>query len=814
MGWDKTKGGDIMIAALFFQLIQFRAVIFKKSAAGGNGLTGRIRGVFVPILIFLLFCPVSAYCSRPTIAAGGLHTVALEKNGTVRAWGNNDYGQLGGDNGIGACVPVQIPGPGGKGCLEGVKAVMAGEYHTVVLKTDGTVWAWGRNISGQLGNDTATDQWFPVQVKSLGGTGFLSGIKAVAAGGAHTVALKMDGTVWAWGNNEWGQLGNNTTDDQWTPVQVLGPGGVDVLSGVKAIAAGRGHTVALKDDGTVWAWGDNRYGSLGDMTATSRTTPVQVAGLEGMGFLSDIRAVAAGGEHTVVLKEDGTVCVWGRNHVGQLGLGDRTIVNACFPIRVPDPWIGGDLAGVRSIAAGYFHTVALKDDGTVWAWGWNENGQLGNDTDITAFAPIQVLGPGGAHILTGANTIAAGWAHTVVLKDDGTVWAWGWNRNGELGNNTTTDQWTPVRVLDMDLGNSSQAEVVSFSDSSRGGMDQDQITILSPNGGDIWDKGKTYSITWNTGSMNGYVAIAVYKNDAYAAAITTLTENDGSYGWTVPISLATGSDYKIKIRSLGDGSCDFSDGNFTIQGTPIRIVSPNGGEIWQKGSTYTITWDPAGIDGSVALALYRNGIYSITVHGSAPNTGSCLWTIPSNLTSAADYKIKIKSLSNGSSDFSDSDFTIEDSPDVTVTSLAGGYRLKGFTVIYDNGQKYCQDSISDYSGSMSIYSDGTMYQTVYLAGTTVYGSGKMNSIYNNNMGYLYASSCGNYWIGLSYSNNVLTTYMASGVCGNNYWEVEVWERTSSDMSDSEEGRHVIKNGMTDHCIGCAIQELVNGRRDD
>jgi alpha-tubulin suppressor-like RCC1 family protein len=336
------------------------------------------------------------------IAAGYDHTVALKNDGTVWAWGNNvldpacvgTFGwQCAGDGAhpqsssavrvswtTGIFTPVSS--------LTGVKAIAVGQVHTVVLKNDGTVWVWGDNNAGQLGDGLTYPMFggagYPVSSSSPVQVSGLTGITAIAAGNYHTVALMNNGTVWAWGSNSYGQLGDGTTTNRFTPVKISG------LTGITAIAAGETHTVALKNDGTVWAWGDNGYGQLGDGTFTSqRLSPVQVSGLTG------ITAIAAGGIDTVALKNDGTVWAW----------GDRVM----SPVQV------SGLTGITAIAAGGTetggtHAVALKNDGTVWAWGYNDYGQLGDNTTIGKKSPVQVSG------LTNVKAIAAGGYHTVALK--------------------------------------------------------------------------------------------------------------------------------------------------------------------------------------------------------------------------------------------------------------------------------------------------------------------------------------------------------------------------------------------------------------
>ncbi|WP_244238502.1 RCC1 domain-containing protein [Corallococcus terminator] len=318
-------------------------------------------------------------------------------------------------NALGLSASYTFSLQGGTACAASPSARFAGgQSHTLALKQDGTAWAWGHNGYGQLGDGTQTHRLTPVRVPGM------TGVAAFVAGGNHTVALRQDGTVWAWGRNSEGQLGDGTTTVRLTPVQVPG------LTGVATLVAGGYHTVALRQDGTVWAWGHNAGGQLGDGTTTARLTPVQVPGVTG------VTALAAGGYHTLALKQDGTVWAWGWNNEGQLG--DGTLTDRPTPVQVPG------LTGVTGIVAGGDRTLALKQDGTVWAWGRNAEGQLGDGTTTNRLTPMQVPG------VTGVTTLAAGAYHTLALRQDGTVWAWGANDSGQLGDGTTTRRPTPVQV--------------------------------------------------------------------------------------------------------------------------------------------------------------------------------------------------------------------------------------------------------------------------------------------------------------------------------------------------------------------------------
>ena len=344
------------------------------------------------------------------VACGLGHTILLRGYGTVWTCGDNEYGQLGNGTIYDSNIPVLVVNG-----LYGVVAIAAGvSNHSMALKGDGTVWAWGENYSGQLGNDTITDSNIPVPASGL------SGVRAIGVGGSHSMALKDDGTLWAWGGNYSGELGNGTNIDSYTPAQVSG------LSGVEALEGGGLHSLALKGDGTVWAWGNNGYGQLGNGTITDSNIPVPVSGLSG------IVAIAGGLWHSIALKGDGTVWAWGYNGAGQLGTDTTT--GSSIPIQI------SGLSGVMAIAVGELHSMALKDDGTVWAWGNNGSGQLGNGTKTNSYTPVQVIG------LSGAVAIAGGARHSVALKVDNTLWAWGGNESGQFGDGSYANSLVPVEV--------------------------------------------------------------------------------------------------------------------------------------------------------------------------------------------------------------------------------------------------------------------------------------------------------------------------------------------------------------------------------
>jgi alpha-tubulin suppressor-like RCC1 family protein/uncharacterized membrane protein len=371
---------------------------------------------------------VVAACFTNTIAGGQYHTAVVDAAGNVFTWGRNQFGNLGNGTLTQSNFPVAVSTTTG---LPQVAEVSAGSFGTVVRTVSGTVWAWGSNSSGGLGNTSIQGlSMVPVQVMDVGGSGYLTGVSDVASGGWNwAVAVKSaDGSVWTWGENVAGQLGNGTTTNSPTPIQVLGPGGVGFLTGVVKVAAGSRHVMALKSDGTVWAWGTNGEGELGDnATSTMETTPVQVTGPNGVGFLTGIIAIGTTSNHTLAVRADGAVFAWGINPYGQLGTGTTT------PSFVPYPVAVSTISGLTknpSVSAGGEHSLAADPiTGKAWGWGWDPYGQVGDGTlSQDVLTPSLVAAP------VSFTEVGAGIWHSVGLGSDGSVWTWGYNYYGELGN--------------------------------------------------------------------------------------------------------------------------------------------------------------------------------------------------------------------------------------------------------------------------------------------------------------------------------------------------------------------------------------------
>lgn len=316
------------------------------------------------------------------VAGGREHVLALRSDGTVMAWGHNDKGQVG--DGTTTAIrgePVSVAG------LANVKDIGTGHYHSLAVRTDGTVWVWGFNSLGQLGDGTTTNRTRPQRF----GT-FTTAVQAVGGRDMSYVRL-ADGTVWCAGSNTAGECGDGTTVQRRTPVQV------STVSTAVDVAGGRNHGLALDDTGHVWGWGLNDSGQVGDGTTTSRTAPQEIAGLTG------VVDVAAGADHSVAVRDDGTVWTWGENFRGELGLGDTADRSA--PTRVPG------ISDAVAADCGRDHTIVITATGSVYLWGWNAYGQSGSPTLTNVLSPR--LMPG----LTGVTSAAGGQAYTVVLQANG-----------------------------------------------------------------------------------------------------------------------------------------------------------------------------------------------------------------------------------------------------------------------------------------------------------------------------------------------------------------------------------------------------------
>lgn len=349
----------------------------------------------------------------PILSAGQFHTAVIQPDGTLWTWGSNSRGQLGDGTKIDQYSPIQV------GFDNDWMQVVSGAAHTLALKTDGSLWGWGYNASGQLGLGVATtDQLSPIQSNS--GNSW----SKIESGYYHAFGFKSDGSLWAWGKNDHGELGDGSTISRNSPVLI----GNDWAK----VSAGWQFSVAVKKDGTLWAWGSNDTNQLGDGTTIDRIVPIQI------GSDGNWATVSAGSLHSLSLKSDGTLWAWGNNGLGQLGDGTTIAKTSPVQIGVDNNWM--------QISAGNYTSQALKLNGSRWGWGNNYDGQLGNDSATSYYVSTQVDSD------FDWIQIDAGATHTLALKASGTVLAWGINWYGQLGDGSIIDRHIPTQIFIDNVG--------------------------------------------------------------------------------------------------------------------------------------------------------------------------------------------------------------------------------------------------------------------------------------------------------------------------------------------------------------------------
>jgi alpha-tubulin suppressor-like RCC1 family protein len=359
------------------------------------------------------------------ISSGLNHTLALDKEGNVWSWGNNKYGQLGdGTDSSQRLVPQKING------LNSVKSISAGQNHSVALKNDGTIWIWGHNLSGELGTGDNKDRRTPVQVTGL------NTVKTISAGYRFSIALKEDGSLWGWGGkcvpsnqddfkqfigsiaenasgggedsyldasggdiNTLNQY-NDCIGEDYLNIKTNSPVRLDGITDIKSIATGFGHILVLKNDGTVWATGCNKYGQVGIGQVGNSDKNKEFGKVLS---LTNVVSLAAGYRHSLALKEDGTIWGWGHNTQGQLGLGDKGDITE--PIQIKS------LSNIRSINAGHDFTLALDKNDVLWGMGESHYGVLGDlsKSEDISLVPIKVT------TISDVEKISSGGGHATIL---------------------------------------------------------------------------------------------------------------------------------------------------------------------------------------------------------------------------------------------------------------------------------------------------------------------------------------------------------------------------------------------------------------
>ncbi len=501
------------------------------------------------ILALLSILCISAISNAQVVAAGYGHTLTICADSTVMAFGSNITGQLG--NGTTSSSNLPVPTSN----LTSVIAVSAGDNFSMALKSDSTVWTWGNNGSGQLGNGTFTQSNVPVQVQGL------TGVVSISAGGSHAIVAKADGTLWTWGNNNSGQAGNGTAGvNSNVPTIVTGS------AGFVKVSAGVNHNLALKNDGTVWAMGTGTVGTLGTGNSASSFVLVQSNTLPG------VTDIASGQNFCMALNADSTVSAWGLGTFGQIGNGSNT--NQFSPVQV------NSLTQITSLAQGSFamHGIARRADGTIWVWGNNDNGQLGDGTLTNNNSPFQLSAP------SDIVEVAIGNIHSVVIKSDGTTWAWGSNNFGQIGDGTNIDTNVPIVVsgnctaatpciTTYGTANVTECDSYTWIDGNTYTASTNSPTYQTQNANGC-DSIVTLKLTINNSSTSSIVASGV---DSYVSPSGAIYTSPGNYVDT--IQNAAGCDSIISIHLTLEHT-----GLNELENHPVSIYpNPTSGLLTLKG---------------------------------------------------------------------------------------------------------------------------------------------------------------------------------------------------------------------------------------
>ena len=526
--------------------------------------------------------------------SGGIMTTCAITKQKVYCWGANYYGELGNNSTTNSSVPVAVTTAGTPMAGKTITAISTGYYHSLALASDGTVYSWGYNSDGELGNNSTTNSSVPVVVTTAGTPMAGKTITAISAGMYYNLALASDGTVYGWGYDGQGQLGNNPTDpnaDSLVPVAVDMTGALKGKT-ITAISAGDadnwgasyGHSLALASDGTVYWWGYDDGNNQGYST-TGSLVPVAVdmtGALKG----KTITAISAGEEYSLALASDGTVYSWGWNIYGELG--DNSMTSSSVPVAVTTA--GTPMAGkiITSISAGICYSLALASDGTVYTWGINSNGHKpGNsqNDDISAI-PVAVNIAGTPMAGKTITAISAGDAVSSVLASDGTIYSWGYNGDGELGNNSTTSSAVPVAV---NINNVVNDIINQFITISLGGSAMSNVYY---DDGEIFATTPSHSVgVVGLSFVNSLDNKSVVKDGCYEykypLMITGITPNGGDDVGGDVLTI-TGHDFSaddnVSFGNIGVQILSVSD-----DGTVMTVISPtvSGGkllDVWISGN--------------------------------------------------------------------------------------------------------------------------------------------------------------------------------------------------------------------------------------
>lgn len=522
---------------------------------------------------------------------GGLHTLALGADGNAYAWGNNDSGQLGTGVPKLRTTPFPVQLPDGVALTQ----IDAGAFHSMGIGSDGRTYAWGENEKGQIGVGSTENVLVPTAVEIPGGVP----LTQIDAGEYYSTGVGSDGLVYGWGDNYAGQLGNDDTAAALTPVLAQTPGQLRFTQ----VSAGTHHTLALAEDGSAYAWGRNGAGELGTGNNTASWVPVPVEMPNEVTFTE----VSAGGHHSIALASDGSVYAWGTNGKGQLGNSGTTNSNVPVLVDTPDglSFRSVDAGGLtvpgdeeRAEAGGY-HSLAIASDGVTYAWGGNLNGQLGNNTTEDQTTPVAVHTPEGVSF----TQVGTGLFHSTGLGSDGLAYAWGYNSSGQLGNGSGTDMLVPFPVYDG-------VTVTGVSFAGIAGTELEAVdgrwAVLSPEHapGPV-----DVAVTWTQYCHADAEQClprdpVVYPAGYTYAGVPTVTD-------PTSVSVIEGDEARFTV---------------TVAGGPLPEVR------WERSTDGGKTWVPVGAEAAVVT---EGATSTLTLTGALADSGTLLRAVATNAAGTA-----------------------------------------------------------------------------------------------------------------------------------------------------------------------------------
>jgi alpha-tubulin suppressor-like RCC1 family protein len=533
----------------------------------------------------LIFCCVVQLKAAHalSLSAGGFHTLALQSDGSLWAWGDNSSGQLGDGSKEKRLTPVKVG--------DGYAAVSCGYYHTLAIAANGTLYSWGRNSFGQLGNGTTKNSSTPRFV----GEGYV----AVAAGVGHSLGLATNGSLYAWGYNFYGQLGDGSQAQSRSPVHIG--------EGYQSIAAGSFHSLAVKSDGSLWAWGYNVYGQVGNGTYENALVPVRI----GEGFVN----VEAGRFHSLAVKNDGSLWAWGKNDSGQLG--DGSMDNRSKPVLIG--------SGYSAAAAGDHHSIALKSDGGAWTWGENSSGQLGDGTTAPSTTPKNI-----GH---GYTSVSAGNNHSLSLQANGNLLSWGRNSHGQIGDGSTENSATPIKVGAETLfdvwGVNTAPNTPNMPTGPESGMKDTQMSFAAfatdPDGDAL-----SYRFNWGDGKLSAWGnAVQSHSWDTaglYDVAAQAMDPEGAVSPWSAVKVVSVFQDNRAPLQPIVPSAANAGTTGISMVFS-AAAEDPDGDAL-----SYRFDWGDGSISewggASQTHVFTIAGTYSVTVQARDPYTAISPWSQP------------------------------------------------------------------------------------------------------------------------------------------------------------------------------------------